>query len=307
MKFNKDKNKFKKLSGNWLSSILQAEILEEVQQLKTSKGRVPGLGVILVGNNPASLSYVKRKSLVAEQQCGFITKDLNLADNCTETELSEAIKKFNLDPEIDGILLQLPLPRHLSANKFIDQIDPRKDADALHPLNQGIMFRGEGYLKPCTPLGSMALIDLAFSKFESDQENVKFSDIPQVDLKGKTAVIIGRSILVGKPLHSLLLNRDCTVIQAHSKTANIAEICKQADIVIAAAGVPQLVKSDWVKKGAVVIDVGINRNSEGFLIGDVDFEEIASHTSAITPVPGGVGPMTVAMLMKNTLEIYKRN
>lgn len=297
----------KLLSGNYLSKLLQREIRSEVDSLKDQYNRVPGLGVVLVGNNPASLSYVKRKSKVAENSCGFITKDTILAEDTNTAELRSAIESFNQDPEIDGILLQLPLPRPLKQNDFLDLILPSKDADGLHPLNQGCMLRGSGKINPCTPLGSLALIDLAHSNYESDQENVKFSDIPEADLSGKKAIIIGRSILVGKPLHTLLLQRNCTVIQAHSRTANLAELTATADIVIAAVGVPGLVKADWVKAGAVVIDVGINRNDQGKLVGDVDFAAVKEKASAITPVPGGVGPMTVAMLMKNTLECYKGN
>ena len=295
----------KLLSGNYLSKLLQEQIRSEVDKLKPQYNRAPGLGVILVGSNPASLSYVKRKSKVAENSCGFITKDSILAEDTNAQELETAIQSFNQDPEIDGILLQLPLPRPLKQNDFLDLILASKDADGLHPLNQGLMLRGSGQIKPCTPLGSLALIDLAYSDYESEQADVKFADIPDTDLSGKTAIIIGRSILVGKPLHTLLLERNCTVIQAHSRTENLAALTATADIVIAAVGVPKLIKTDWVKPGAVVIDVGINRNEAGKLVGDVDFAAVKEKAAAITPVPGGVGPMTVAMLMKNTLECYK--
>lgn len=297
----------KLLNGNWLSGLLQEEILNEVKDSKEKNGRVPGLGVILVGDNPASRAYVARKEKVAEEKCGFKTFDFFLPENSTQEEVLRTVEGLNSDKNVDGILLQLPLPVHLKANFFIDKILPQKDADGLHPYNQGLLLRGDGKLRPCTPLGVMSLIDLAYSKYVSMQKDVKFSDIPKVDLSGANAVVIGRSILVGKPVSTLLLERNASVTQVHSKTKNIADICSKADILVAAVGVPNMVKANWVKKDAVVIDVGINRTNEGKLIGDVDFSEVSKKCFAIAPVPGGAGPMTVAMLMKNTLESYKKS
>lgn len=297
---------YKLLSGNWLSSLLQKEIKQEVENLKDKAGRAPGLGVILVGENPASKSYVARKTRVAEEKCGFYTKDHFLLASATHEDVEKAIEDLNNDEKIDGILLQLPLPHQLFAYKLIDKINPDKDADGLHPLNQGLLLRGEADLIPCTPQGIMSMIDLAYSKYVSKQDGVNFSDIPKADLSGVNAVVIGRSILVGKPVSTLLLGRNATVTQVHSKTKNIEEVCSNADIVVAAVGVPEIVKESWIKKDAVVIDVGINKTKEGKLVGDVDFESVCQKAFAITPVPGGVGPMTVAMLMKNTLEAYKK-
>lgn len=298
-------NKYKLLNGNWLSDLVQKDIKEQVLNLQKKTGKLPGLGVILAGNNPASRSYVKRKSQVAEEKCGFLTKDIFLPEDVTHQDLSKAIQNFNQDVEIHGILLQLPLPAHLNSNNFIDQINPQKDADGLHPFNQGLMLRGDGRLLPCTPLGCLSLIDLALSQYNSE-DDIQYSDIPKADLSGKTAVIIGRSILVGKPLHSLLLQRNASVIQVHSCTKDIEKISSAADILIAAAGVPKMVSASWVKDNAIVIDVGINRTEEGKLVGDVDFNDVADKCFAITPVPKGVGPMTVSMLMQNTLTAFKQ-
>lgn len=290
------------LDGNFLSEILQKDIRRRVEELKIKSGKVPGLGVILVGDNPASRSYVARKEKVAQEKCGFYTADQFLPESASMADVTAAIEKFNHDPKINGILLQLPVPRHLNANILIDRILPEKDADCLHPVNQGLMLRGDGKLRPCTPLGAMALIDFAMSPYNSAQVALDYNEIKEADLSGKNVVVIGRSILVGKPLVSLLLERNATVTQAHSKTKNIWEVTSRADILIAAVGVPKLVKASWVKDGAIVIDVGINRTADGKLVGDVDYDDVALKTSAITPVPGGVGPMTVAMLMQNTLN-----
>lgn len=293
------------LDGNWLSALLHKSILSEVQTLKSKFGRAPGLGVILVGDNPASRSYVARKEKVAKEECGFEAIDFFLPENASFNQVADAIKSLNENEKVDGILLQLPLPRHLNSFELIDLISPKKDADGLHPYNQGLLLRGQGNLRPCTPKGAMAMIDLAYSNIQPGSD-VRFEDIPKADLAGKKAIVIGRSILVGKPLSLLLLERNCTVTQAHSKTKNIEALSAEADIVIAAVGVPELVKADWVKPGAVVIDVGINRTAEGKLIGDAHFASIAAKAAAITPVPRGVGPMTVAMLMSNTLLAYKQ-
>ena len=298
--------KQKILDGNWLSSILQKEIRTQVEELKSQVGRVPGLAVVLVGDNPASRSYVKRKSKVAENKCGFITKDYFLREDSSDEKLAQVIEELNLDSEIDGILLQLPLPERFESNRFIDLISPNKDVDGLSPVNQGLLLRGEGELRPCTPCGVLSLIDLAYSNYISG-EKVSFSDISKTDLSGQRAVVIGRSLLVGKPLAALLLERNATVSVVHSRTKDIEEICADADILVAAVGREKLVKAGWVKEGAVIIDVGINRNAEAKLVGDVDYKDVFDKVSAITPVPGGVGPMTVAMLMKNTLNALKKS
>lgn len=290
------------LDGRWLSKQYHKWIKAEADTLFTKHGRRPGLGVILVGENPASKAYIKTKEKVAKK-CGFEAFDQFLPENATKEEVLAAINKFNNSNEVDGILLQLPVPKHLNSNELIDAIDFRKDADGLHPTSQGLLQRGDASVMPCTPLGSLALIDLAYSDVEIGSE---IEDrIPEANLAGKHAVVIGRSILVGKPVASLLLQRNATVTQVHSKTKDIEEICSKADIIVAAVGVPNLVKDNWVKEGAIVIDVGINRLPSGSLTGDVAFELVSPKTYAITPVPRGVGPMTVAVLMQNTLTCYK--
>ena len=221
-------------------------------------------------------------------------------------QLEEEIARCNADSQVDGILLQLPLPKPLDGAHFTRLIAPDKDADGLHPVNQGLLLQGLPAPRACTPLGVMKLLDVALSGLELN-DDVQMSDIPEASLAGKRAVVIGRSQLVGKPVGVMLLERNATVTYVHSKTANIEKICSEAEIVVAAVGVPNLVKSSWVKSGAVVIDVGINRTAEGALVGDVDFESVAPMCSAITPVPGGVGPMTVAMLMSNTVDNFKRS
>ena len=284
------------LDGKWLASVLQAQIRAEVDRLKQQAGRVPGLGVILVGDNPASHAYVSTKERVAVE-CGFAKFDYRLPADTTYEKVLAAIRELNADSRVDGILLQLPLPKHIDANKLLDQIDPHKDADGLHPYNQGLLQRGQGLLRPCTPMGAMKLLDLGFATSETH--------FPAVDLTGMHAVVVGRSILVGKPIAALLLERNATVTIAHSKTKDLPAVCRSADVLVAAVGVPNLVKADWVKPGAIVLDVGINRLPNGKLTGDVDFEAVKSKCRAITPVPKGVGPMTVCMLMQNTLLAFK--
>jgi methylenetetrahydrofolate dehydrogenase (NADP+)/methenyltetrahydrofolate cyclohydrolase len=293
------------LNGKWLAKQIHNQVKEEVEEYQPSVGRAPGLAVILVGDNPASKAYVANKEKTAKK-CGFNTFDITLPRNSSTEQVKEAILSFNSNPLIDGILLQLPLPEHLDSNALINLIDPLVDADGLHPANQGLLMRGEGHLRPCTPLGAMKLIDLAVSGIDSSGDNDLDQEIPEADLRGKNAIVIGRSILVGKPMGMLLLERNATVVMAHSKTADLAARAREADIVVAAVGVPGLVKGDWIKKGAIVIDVGINRIPDGRLVGDVVFEDAAARASHITPVPGGVGPMTVAMLIYNTLQGYKR-
>ncbi len=292
----------KLLDGKWLAAQVQRRVKSEAAARLAHVGRAPGLAVILVGDNPASRAYVANKQKIAAH-CGFLTFDAKLPADASFAQVQEAIEKYNADARVDGILLQLPLPKHLQANALLDLIDPVKDADGLHPLNQGLLARGEGQLRPCTPLGVMKLIDLAFSVTEPQGE-FDIDQLPQADLAGKKAVVIGRSILVGKPVSALLLERNATVLMTHSKTKDMAAVAREADVLVAAVGVPRLVKADWVKPGAVVIDVGINRLPGGELVGDVDFQQVSEVAGALTPVPGGVGPMTVTMLIYNTLRAY---
>jgi len=292
------------LDGKWLSQRFQEEIKLRVAQLSQAHGRAPGLGVILVGDNPASQAYVGNKEKIAAH-CGLVTLDRRLPATASAQEVEAVVDEFNQDPNVDGILLQLPLPKHLPQDALLDRIDPAKDADGLHPLNQGLLARGSGVLRPCTPLGAMHLIDLAFSNVAVGDPSFMPSQNPKADLAGKRVVVIGRSILVGKPVGLLALERNATVVYAHSKTKDLPAVTREADIVIAAVGVPNLVKGDWVREGAVVIDVGINRLPTGKLTGDVDFESVSKRAAAITPVPGGVGPMTVVMLISNTLKSFE--
>ncbi len=306
MRVKMTENSTKILNGRWLSKQFERSIASQVEKHVADGKRPPGLGVILVGDNPASLAYVGRKEKVAKR-CGFVTKEERLSDTATPKELISVIDSYNNDPEIDGILLQLPLPNHLDSDEMLNRISPKKDADGLHPYNQGLLMCGGGELRPCTPSGLMYLIDLAYSDAQAEGEVDVLKDLPPADLSGKTAVVIGRSILVGKAAAFLLLERNATVTIAHSRTQKIEEVTKGADIVVAAVGRPEMVKGEWIKNGAVVIDVGINRTEEGKLVGDVEFASASEQASAITPVPGGVGPMTVIMLMKNTLKAYENN
>jgi len=299
-------NSTKILDGKWLSKLVQAEVQEQVSRAKFAGQRAPGLGVILVGDNPASHTYVTNKERLA-RDCGLETFDRFFPPEAGSEEVKAAIQEFNQDPRIDGILLQLPLPKHLSANELIAAVNPAKDADGLHPVNQGLLMRGEGWLRPCTPLGVMKLIDLAFSSVGIGAEGAALKDIKAVDLAGRKAVVIGRSLLVGKPSALMLLERNATVTIAHSRTRNLQLVTREADIVVTAVGIARFIGAEWIKDGAVVIDVGINRDSSGRLVGDVDFESVRPQCLAITPVPGGVGPMTVSMLVYNTVQAYLRN
>ncbi len=293
------------LDGKWLASIYEQDIHRQCQTLSEKFGSAPGLAVILVGDNPASKAYVGRKGKVAAR-CGIQTFDTRLAASASKEEILEHIVAFNKNPEVDGILLQLPLPGELSSESddLIAAIAPEKDVDGLHPFNQGLLLQGKGVLRSCTPLGVMKMIDLALSDVKSGDDIESTDQIPVADLSGKKAVVIGRSVLVGKPVSFLLLERNATVTIAHSRTKDLSAVVREADIVVAAVGKEHLVKSDWVHSNAIVIDVGINRTEQGTLTGDVAFDEVAQACSAITPVPGGVGQMTVAMLMHNTLLSY---
>ena len=275
-----------RIDGKEVSLYIKEKIKAETDALKLT-GVTPGLAVVLVGDDPASRVYVNNKKKACEF-CGFHSESYELSKSTSQTELLELIDKLNADPLIDGILVQMPLPKHIDSDAVVNRILPSKDVDAFHPVNVGKIMLGDYDFLPCTPAGVMELL--------------KYYNI---DPTGKNCVVIGRSNIVGKPMSMLMLHANATVTVCHSKTNNLKEITKTADILIAAIGRPLFVTADMVKPGAVVIDVGINRNSEGKLCGDVDFENVAPIASAITPVPGGVGPMTIAMLMQNTLTSAK--
>lgn len=276
------------LDGRALAAQWRQDLRSHVEAIAPAVGRRPGLAVIMVGDNPASAVYVRNKEKACEQT-GIVSFGKHLPGNSSEAEIRDLIESLNADDRVDGILVQLPLPNHLDAVPLLLAIDPEKDADGLHPLNLGRLLRGEEGLRSCTPAGVMELLAAN-----------------QIDPAGKKAVVIGRSILVGKPLAMMLLEANATVTIAHSRTPNLPEVCRQADILVAAVGRPELVSADWIKPGAVVIDVGINRLEDGRLVGDVAYAEAAELASWITPVPGGVGPMTVAMLLHNTVLSYCR-
>lgn len=276
--------------GSELSQKIKAELKQEIKKLQKEGKRLPVLSVILVGDNPASQSYVKSKANACAS-IGMENRTICMPGSTTQQELLEEVQRQNEDPEVDGILVQLPLPSHLDEVSVIDAISPDKDVDGLHPVNAGKLLTGRDGFVPCTPLGVMEML----------------TSIGYADLSGLNAVVIGRSNLVGKPLSLLLQKQNATVTMAHSRTAHLKEICQQADILIAAIGKPKKITADYIKEGAVVIDVGINRMEDGKLCGDVDFEAIKEKTKAITPVPKGVGPMTVCMLLKNTLKAYKEH
>jgi methylenetetrahydrofolate dehydrogenase (NADP+)/methenyltetrahydrofolate cyclohydrolase len=280
------------IDGKALAKQMQSAIAEEIAQLQPKYGRPPGLAVLMVGDNPASAAYVRNKE-TACHKVGITSFGKHFPANVTQTELERVIDELNADDRVDGILIQLPLPQNLDAIALLNRLAPDKDADGLHPYNLGKLARGEDGLRSCTPAGVMELLASA-----------------QIDLTGKNAVVIGRSILVGKPVALMLLEANATVTIAHSRTKNLAEITRQADILIAAMGRPEFVTADMVKPDAVVIDVGINRvtddQGKSRLVGDVDFATVSQVASHITPVPGGVGPMTVTMLLQNTVWSYRR-
>ncbi|MDB7983952.1 bifunctional methylenetetrahydrofolate dehydrogenase/methenyltetrahydrofolate cyclohydrolase FolD [Faecalicoccus pleomorphus] len=276
--------------GSELSQKIKEELKQEIEKLQKEGKRLPVLSVILVGDNPASQSYVKSKANACAS-IGMENRTICMPGSTTQQELLEEVKRQNEDPEVDGILVQLPLPSHLDEVSVIDAISSDKDVDGLHPVNAGKLLTGRDGFVPCTPLGVMEML----------------ASIGYTDLSGLNAVVIGRSNLVGKPLSLLLQKQNATVMMAHSRTAHLKELCQQADILIAAIGKPKKITADYIKEGAVVIDVGINRMEDGKLCGDVDFEAIKEKTKAITPVPKGVGPMTVCMLLKNTLKAYKEH
>jgi methylenetetrahydrofolate dehydrogenase (NADP+) / methenyltetrahydrofolate cyclohydrolase len=263
---------------------IAADLRERVAGKVASLAFRPGLAVVLVGEDPASAIYVRSKNRAANAS-GLATQTLRLPSTTTETELLAAVSRLNADAEVDGILVQLPLPSQIRPRAVTEAIDPAKDVDGFHPLNVGRLAEGQPSLVPCTPLGVMKLLEAA-----------------EAQLDGARALVLGRSGIVGKPMSTLLLAANATVTTAHSHTRNLAGECRRAEILIAAVGRPELVRGDWIAPGAVVIDVGINRLSDGSLTGDVAFQECAAIARAITPVPGGVGPMTIACLMHNTVQ-----
>lgn len=282
------------LDGKAIAAKIQRQLAADVEALKPRLGRAPGLAVVLVGDNPASEVYVRSKTKNAIS-CGIAVKDLKLPRDVSNETLQNKLFELSQDQLVDGILLQLPLPPGLDEYQALLAIDPRKDVDGLHPLNQGLLMRGIPGHQACTPLGVMRLIAEARGALGQS-----------TDLSGLHAVVVGRSILVGKPASLMLLSKNCTVEICHSRTADLEASCGRADILVAAIGKPNFITGRHVKKGAIVIDVGINRTSNGELCGDVDFKSASAVASAITPVPGGVGPMTIAMLLSNTVNAGKR-
>jgi len=278
------------IDGKKIAENLRIKLKKEIEQLPASQIR-PGLTVILIGDDLASQIYVRNKEKFA-QEVGIRSKILKFDSTITEQNLISEIHKLNSDTSVHGILVQLPLPNHINSRKIISEIDPGKDVDGFHPVNVGNLSAGNEALVPCTPYGCYLLLKEVVS-----------------DLSGLHAVIIGRSNINGKPMAQLLLKEDCTVTIAHSKTKNLKQLCLTADILVAAVGKAHMVKSDWVKSDCVVIDVGINRleeNGNKKIVGDVDFENIKNKVKAITPVPGGVGPMTISCLLNNTFKAYKK-
>lgn len=274
------------IDGKAVSASVRARVKQETEELK-KQGVTPGLAVIIVGDDPASQVYVRNKEKACAE-VGFYSEKYALPSSTTQQELNNLVQELNSRKEINGILCQLPLPGHLNDKEVIELIDLVKDVDAFHPVNVGRIMIGDYDLLPCTPAGIMELIRTT-----------------GIETKGKKAVVIGRSNIVGKPMAMLLLHADCTVEITHSKTQNLKEVTKTADILVAAIGKAKFVTADMVKDGAVVIDVGMNRDENGKLCGDVDFDSVAPKCSFITPVPGGVGPMTISMLMQNTLTAAK--
>ena len=270
------------IDGKQISTDIKDELKEEVSKLK-AEGREVTLAVILVGDDPASAVYVKNKKKACEY-IGIKSLSYELPAETTEDELLELIEKLNGDDTVNGILVQLPLPRHIDEKKVIRTISPKKDVDGFHPENVGALLIGEPGFVSCTPAGIIELLKRS-----------------NVEIEGKECVVIGRSNIVGKPMGVLLLRENGTVTIAHSRTKDLKEICKRADILVAAVGKPKMITAEYIKEGAVVIDVGIHRMDNGKLCGDVDFDDVESHVSKITPVPGGVGPMTIAMLMYNCI------
>ena len=276
------------IDGKKIAAELRSKLKEEVSSLKSKYNKVPGLTVILIGNFAPSQIYVRNKEKNANE-VGLKSEIIRYPDSVKEKEILKKIHELNTDKTVSGILVQLPLPKHIDKQKVIDSIHPSKDVDGFHPINVGNLSLGYKSSIPCTPLGCYLLI-----------KNI------EPNLSGKKAVIVGRSNLNGKPMAQLLLKENCTVTITHSKTENLKNECLKADIIIVAVGIPELIKGDWVKNDAIVIDVGINKVEKG-VVGDVAFDEVSKNVRALTPVPGGVGPMTIACLIKNTIDCFKRS
>tara|TARA_B100000700_G_C15052336_1_gene860932 strand:- start:2440 stop:3285 length:846 start_codon:yes stop_codon:yes gene_type:complete len=276
------------IDGKQIAADLRKELKKEILNLKSKYNKIPGLTVILIGDMVPSQIYVRMKEKAANE-VGLKSDVIKYPSKVDEITILDKIKKLNKDDSVSGILVQLPLPKHINKQKIIEAILPSKDVDGFHPMNVGNLSSGYDSSIPCTPLGCYLLI----KKIETN-------------LDGKKAIIIGRSNLNGKPMAQLLLRENCTVTIAHSKTKNLKEECLKGDIVVAAVGIPELVKGDWIKKDSIVIDVGINKTDKG-IVGDVDFHEVSKVAKALTPVPGGVGPMTIVCLLKNTVECFKRS
>ncbi|MDF2766155.1 MAG: 5,10-methylenetetrahydrofolate dehydrogenase / methenyltetrahydrofolate cyclohydrolase [Rhodospirillales bacterium] len=279
------------IDGKAFAEGLRGRIGTAVAEIKRARGSVPGLAVVLVGEDPASQVYVRNKALQTKE-VGMNSLEHRLPASTSEADLLALIRRLNADPAVDGILVQLPLPKHVDSSKVLDAIDPDKDVDGFHIINVGRLATGMPGLVPCTPLGCLMLLKDRLG-----------------DLSGKRALVLGRSNIVGKPMAQLLLNENCTVTIAHSRTRDLPAECRGAEILVAAVGRPEMVRGDWVQPGAVVIDVGINRverDGKARLVGDVAFAEAERVAGAITPVPGGVGPMTIACLLQNTLTAFRR-
>ena len=275
--------------GSEIAKKIKAKLVAKMQALKQEGKRLPKLCVVLVGNHPASLSYVTGKEKAC-REIGMENDLIRLPQDISEKAFLDFIQKLNVDDAVDGILVQLPLPAHIDEHKVLFAIDPAKDVDGFHPISLGKLMLQEDTFISCTPKGIMRILE----------------EIGYDDLSGKKAVVVGRSNIVGKPVAQLLMNKHATVTVCHSRTKNVEEIAAQADILIAAIGKPRYIHASWVKEGAVVIDVGINRDENNKLCGDVDFEAVKEKAAYITPVPKGVGPMTIAMLLENTLEAYEK-
>jgi len=276
------------IDGKNLARKVQDSVAKEVEELKQVKNIVPGLAVLLIGDDPASHAYVKMKAKACEK-VGFYSITHNMPDTISQDEIIATIEMMNANPRIDGILVQLPLPKHIDTDKILEVIDPKKDVDGFHAYNVGRLVTGLDSFVACTPLGVMKM----FEEYE-------------IDLKGKDVCVVGASNIVGKPMASLLLNANATVTTTHIFTKDLKAHTSRADIIVVGVGVPGLIREDMVKEGAIVIDIGINRLEDGSLVGDVDFKHVAPKCAYITPVPGGVGPMTIAMLLSNTLKSAKQ-
>ena len=276
----------KLISGKTIAADIRETLRQRIESLKEAEKRLPKLSVILVGDDPASATYVRNKERACAQT-GILSETIRMSKDTTQQALLDVIYRLNADDTVDGILVQLPLPAHIEASEVLMAIEPGKDVDGFHPINVAKLFLGQDGLVPCTPQGMMVLLDEI-----------------HYDLTGKEVVVVGRSNIVGKPVSLLCLQRNATVTIAHSRTENLKEVCQRADVLIAAIGQAKFFTKDYVKPGAVVLDVGMDRDENDKLCGDVDYQDVKDIVSYITPVPGGIGPMTIAMLLENTLKAY---